>query len=46
MILDGVIIECDCLITAGALCPPDKRISKGSTAMSIPGIVASFVTEH
>lgn len=45
IIMDGVEIGDDCVIAAGALVPPGKRIPSGSMVMGSPGKVTRETTQ-
>jgi len=45
IVMDGVEIGDDCVIAAGALVPPGKKIPAGSLVVGSPGKVARETTE-
>ncbi|MCA9589527.1 MAG: gamma carbonic anhydrase family protein [Myxococcales bacterium] len=45
VVLDGAVIEDDCLIAAGALVPPGMRVPARSVVMGRPGKIVRQVTD-
>jgi carbonic anhydrase/acetyltransferase-like protein (isoleucine patch superfamily) len=45
-VLDGAVLEEECLVAAGSLVAPGTRVARGSLLMGVPGRVVRHVTDR